>query len=269
MGKWVDWKAVDWLPISASALFLVCSLWALAPSCGPNSCGNYQQTSDGNNKAPSALTVLGNWIERNHDGIDAGSTFVVALFTFILAWSTGGLWTATNKAIRSAEKQNTTVNRAFVSYQDTKESPVRDAAGAIVHRDLMTSWINSGNTPALRYRTHVSWQSRPDELPADFNYPDLGLDDATTKMLGPKAVTSADPLSVPENFFGTVADGQAHFYSWGWMEYDDVFGTRHRTEFCVKMWFLNHPDGQHATIGFRFTGPHNGDDADFLKSTHT
>jgi len=57
------------------------------------------------------------FIESNRGDIDAFSTFTVALFTIVLAWSTIRLWKETERLARDAVKANKFTAKAFYSEQ--------------------------------------------------------------------------------------------------------------------------------------------------------
>jgi hypothetical protein len=115
---------------------------------------------------------------------------------------------------------------------------IYDAANEnIIRRDIIHHWTNSGNIPALRARSHVSWQSFAVLPGAEFDYPDMGREDPTEMVIGRRGTFNSSALQIREDIFHAVADGRVRLLTWGWAEYSDyLVGTpRHRTEFCHEI----------------------------------
>ena len=106
---------------------------------------------------------------------------------------------------------------------------------------------NSGNTPARIEGNYVNSNGGPkatwEPLPSGFAFPDNlpGGPFPNTNPKGGKIVIaphqgwSLTGLSVPDSVFRLLNDGKAHVYFWGWVDYSDVFGCPHKTEFAREI----------------------------------
>jgi hypothetical protein len=245
----------DWAAIIGSVLVLLFLLGVLTPLA--------HYDGDQQLQAKAYEWVWG-WL--------TSAAFWTAAFTGILTLSTYLLWRETERLAEGGERQNAIINRAFVFHKQYAFIDIHDTNGTVVARDVVHTWENSGNTPAVRVTSHISWQSLLAVLPDNFSYPDLGdRDAAPDKMIGPKASIYSDPIRIRQDILNAVAEESVHLFMWGWTEYNDAFdpNVRHRTEFCFKIWASVHPDGKQATIGFRHWGVHNGYDETCLKPVHT
>jgi hypothetical protein len=110
---------------------------------------------------------------------------------------------------------------------------------------VIPTYENTGDTPAKNFRLVANMCSRNTMLPDDFSFPDF---QAAPKplVLGPRATTST-LLPLDRAGLHEVYTGRKFLYVWGWVRYDDVFGTPHRLEFCEQFRGL-HFQGPKADI---------------------
>jgi hypothetical protein len=125
-------------------------------------------------------------------------------------------------------------------------------------------WENSGNTPTRNMKMGTNWHSFDNELPDDFDFPEVGgRPFEVPMMLGPKATTWSGECVIPIEVLEDVRMGKKHVYLWGWVEYNDVFdgSKRHRTESCTHLIVAGDPKiHQH--------GPNNEPMVPFLYNGH-
>jgi len=106
-------------------------------------------------------------------------------------------------------------------------------------------WKNSGSTPGLHAKRWTSIKMFPGDIPKDFTYPDLGTDGnivaddiiRPVTFVGPLETQFSELIKVSLDAMRAVRSGQFRLFTWGWIEYDDVFPNtpRHRTEFCNEI----------------------------------
>ena len=96
---------------------------------------------------------------------------------------------------------------------------------------------NIGATPTKNARSHVSFQFGPEKMPKDFRFPDLGSNENTPVVIGPKSSIGSSLLNVDANISKAVQARRMHLYFWGWMSYRDIFENtkQHMTKFCREL----------------------------------
>lgn len=95
-------------------------------------------------------------------------------------------------------------------------------------------FVNSGKSPALKVFTFANLEIRDTPVPEPM--PPLPTDGAGSRaVLGPQS-TYTIALKLDKQTTQTIQEiiaGQKKVYVWGIVEYDDIFGVRHRTKFCL------------------------------------
>ena len=124
------------------------------------------------------------------------------------------------------------VERAWVGPTDLKlirkPTPSEDVT-------IDVFWTNTGRTPALnvivRRMIHLSYEPVPQfPTPAEEFWLTGFLSKAT---LFPGATSKgSSSLQVSEQEVNLINQGEAWIYLFGAIDYEDVFGKRHRTQFC-------------------------------------
>ncbi len=237
------------LPITVLAILLlailVVSSYTRPRHQGSKDEVNQAQTAD----PPVGLSRLVAWPE--------GVTVLALVLTlFFIAWQA----MLTRQAILSSEESSKIELRAYIvvvlnsgSYQDHDNEIKFEGSPAIQ---------NTGKTPAhnVKYRTNSAVIKEP--LAPRYNFAP-GQDAAGEYVLGMNqnyvlhivAQDFVDPKDVTDIMEGK---GRA-FYYWGVIDYDDVFGESHFTEFCHRIFF--YPDtekpGQFRVNGTYIAGKNN------------
>jgi hypothetical protein len=123
-------------------------------------------------------------------------------------------------------------------------------------------WENSAPTPARNLVTNFNCRSFPDQMPEDFDFPDLNP--ASPDVIGPRSILTFPGIDISADVFEASIAQKLRWYAWAWIEYDDVFeGTpRHRTEWCCEITVRRHPVTNEIGIGFPIHGKFNGADGD-------
>ena len=165
----------------------------------------------------------------------------------------------------SAEKTFVTAQRAFVYPKSINKEcfGARRAkvASEIVEWVFTPEWENSGNTPTKRGLSHVSWKrfpkgSGPETIQFGDQWPAAGNRELSRIFVAPKSSVPGLPVSISVH---DLRSGDPCFV-WGWIEYDDIFDQRHRSEFCVELELRGAPSIDPNAIAFRFYRLHNGVD---------
>ena len=93
---------------------------------------------------------------------------------------------------------------------------------------------NVGATPTKRAVVCVNFYIDETPIGDNFDFPDVGSPSPTTLAAGQELAFQGPTISSID--MDHVRNGTAHFYVYGWVEYDDVFvhTPRRRTEFCSK-----------------------------------
>jgi hypothetical protein len=164
----------------------------------------------------------------------------------------------------TADRALKTTQRAFVYKKQTNVVAVIYPAGtSVVEWSLTPDWENSGTTPTKRGLSHVSWKRFPTGVgPESIDFADQwGANvrrDRSRVFIAPKGSIWGQTVSIP------VADlllpNQSCFV-WGWVDYDDIFDIRHRTEFCIEIELRGDPAvNNFNNLGLRYYRLHNGSD---------
>lgn len=183
-----------------------------------------------------------------HAGFFAAiSGFIVAFFTYTLWWSTDKLWKAGADALTTTQRAFVFIKEIAVSFDRPPNPPpgsakaMAMAAMSAAHMPIKTwrlypVWENSGDTPTRRLMTNFQCRGFFGRIPSDFDFPDEGLPEPS--FIGPKAVIRGNGILLSPDWLTEMGKHEsAHFYIWGWADYDDVFNAtpRHRTEFCFEI----------------------------------
>lgn len=210
----------------------------------------------------------------------------VALFTFVLAVSTIGLWVATVFLYRAGERQIGIAKRAAdiaeTSLVATQRAFVRvlnfpwlwrpdtDRPGKYFY-DITPVVENDGNTPTVDMRIVVSSQLRDTPLPDDFEFSYDGIEPALS-LIGSHQSIGAHRAIILDDDLLLVQQGKKFFYIWGTITYRDVFENtaQHTTKFCTEINRVmgnpldprdpSNPKGTTVEIAFRIHPKHQKTD---------
>jgi hypothetical protein len=233
---------------------------------------------------------------RFTDWLLVGFNGLLALFTYQLFLATTGLVKAaseqskdTKESIRAATEavQNgITANqiavtnserqlRAYVTARDLnviphrlpgRVSPIADiiVEGAVHTYRIGAILRNGGQTPAINVVTNVSCRPVQAGIPFEFDFPDSA--NLGHGLIGPDSEFHTPYIAVSARTFEEI-DGINEWYLWGWVEYDDIFGsdTRHRTEFCFEIGRLRLEATNDLWMAFKPFSRFNAMDSDCLR----
>jgi hypothetical protein len=239
------------------------------------------------------------WEWTTHDPV-AFYTFILALFTLVLAVSTIGLWIVTYLTLRhardDAERQAKEMQETFRIGSGANQIAATNAerqlrayvtaprviltthrlpstlsatnhlkAGPIDTFDMVVVFRNGGQTPARNVIIKVSSAEIPIPFRGGFNFQDTGR--VGYGLIGPNSEVSSPLLSNKAVTFERGTDGHK-WLLWGSVEYDDIFAGsyRHRTEFCFEMVVRTLPVSGELTIDFEPFPEYNNMDGDCMRS---
>ena len=158
--------------------------------------------------------------------------------------------------------------RAYITHQDTTTFYF-ETAGVLDKIQFTFAWKNSGPTPATRIRvSHNRHWFAGSSLPADFAFPDINPVSPLHpgRHLGPGLIMEAD-IMVPLIDLRLDERGSTFFY--GWVEYDDIYRKRRRSEFCSELRFLGDPKVSQSPLRLPHRGPFNGMDDSCYRTPQT
>jgi hypothetical protein len=227
-------------PYILGVLLLCLMVWLVGSSQLFQSCisegKNYAREEDLQNK----VSILAGefWVYRRCLGmyVIERNAAITALFTVALAGSTILLWLVTNKAAEAAKvaaEHIPAVERAFVKMSPCSPGLVLHDQDSTVH--LRVSVKNYGRTPATVTDTMVKNMTlyRTELVP---EIPDYSWDGERESS---KAFLVADdefflmniaPMSTNDRTH--IANGEKKLFVFGYVDYIDQFGTRHRGGFA-------------------------------------
>lgn len=151
--------------------------------------------------------------------------------------------------------------RAFVFVKNISAVVISDTSSgySAPHVWRITAvFENSGDTPAKKLLSCISWENFENEITDRFDFPDKSK--PTYAFVGPKAIIHSNHIDIPYDAIDRATNFSDlfhyHIYLWGWVEYNDVFNEtkRHRTEFCYKI------EMDRGAMSFRAHHKHNAAD---------
>lgn len=176
-------------------------------------------------------------VEKWSAGINAVSAFVVAAFTGCLWWVSTKQWKATRDAAEAALEEATAVKLAERAYLKMSHSP----PGLRIPTDpLSLPWVNMevkniGNTPA-RVTAVILWRMilrETDPLPVVPPYPEPEVvDELFLYRDDPFYFTKR--FAVEQGEREQIDRGDKIFYVYGYVDYIDQFGQRHRAGYARR-----------------------------------
>ncbi len=96
---------------------------------------------------------------------------------------------------------------------------------------------NLGKTPAKKVKTQTSWRALPRTTPFSpvYNKSTTNIEQMSTSVLMPtfEGTLLAPPITLGEDQVEALRSGRAHFYVYGRITYEDVFGRSHKTTWCL------------------------------------
>jgi len=231
------------------------------------------RSTENNQRADSENTATWyhTFVEHMPDWFVAIFTGLLAIVTYRLVSSTNKLWDAGERQLKLAADTSQRQLRAYVFLQNLYAVSLANGSGQILAWRIHAVWRNSGRTPTKFMLAGKSVLAVSGELPADFDYPDLGTGPTSKTFIGAGAEIDAGGLVVPMHILTQAKLGQHRLYMWGWTDYSDVFENqrRYRSEFCSEIIIdvpLDRPSGEFPSpFIFNVYGPHNGMDEECFR----
>lgn len=163
----------------------------------------------------------------------------VSLFSVLIAFM----------ALKATIENNRTQQRAYVGLEKTElvlsevevVNLLRVQPGDIIPNNIILSFQNHGATPARNAEAWLSWQTAPfgHSLPESFTF-----DDKTPNLPKNIVMNRSKQVIFPHSFWKTrvavlnpkpffeARNNNKSLYLYGHIDYDDIFGEKHRTQFC-------------------------------------
>lgn len=214
MLKLKRWHCISLAVGAVAAVAFVSSY--LLPAC-------YQICEQSNNgtQGDCAQYHLGPFLAIEAWGFfDAHNWIVMALATIAIAWFTGTLWKTTGDQL----EHNRVVERAYVAMSHSNKMqfiPHANSASAYV----VVKITNHGRTPA--YITATFLDVAFDILPENPPYRIAHKPEAIRHFLVPNSFFQIERRFLLNNF-KEVREGVTGMWLYGYVDYIDKFGTRHR-----------------------------------------
>jgi hypothetical protein len=174
----------------------------------------------------------------------------VASFTGLLFLTTVLLWLATERTTLHAQRHSERELRAYIALDSIEmerpsktlpKKPVAPKPGSnTLNNVLFLQFSNGGQTPAYDVYCHINWQPVPfgHRLADDYPF----KDHETTAQGNLQPVISRDVINrdkggirripVPAALVVSMRKKQEFVYFYGHIDYVDIFGKPHKTNFC-------------------------------------
>jgi hypothetical protein len=145
----------------------------------------------------------------------------------------GCLMYESNKITREAL---TSVQRASVFFAGTGSIKRIVSSGQIIAIQLTLQWENGGTTPTRQAKSEVNWKTFPGDIPADFDFQDVGNVRRNDFFISPKTAGNATE-TIPIGDIISAQKGKTRLFVWGWITYRDIFSKTplRLTEFCDEL----------------------------------
>jgi hypothetical protein len=167
------------------------------------------------------------------------------------------------------------VNRASILLRNIEARPIHnEQQNSITGWRFFPFWDNSGSTLARNVESNTNFTkvdtsviSSADPSDLTFDYPDYNPLDVSNAQIsiGPRSFIYGRPVEIDVTAMEEVKLARSYAFLWGWIEYDDVFLRRHRTEFCYRFHLVGDLSSEKCEFGYRAFGPFNGYDGDCMR----
>lgn len=189
-------------------------------------------------KGKHKVTKNGGPKESRANQLMAFFTGLLVLITCIYTYFSSKQWEVTQLSLQEAKLTREIENRAYVNI---KSGSLVTALKAGEYPSVSLVVENGGHTPARRTAMRVFVESRdasapePDPLPGvRFDQLDPGRPYSIT-IVPPNITlntTVVGTTAMTEELINAINQRKIRLYVWGVMEYDDVFGRHHKSQFC-------------------------------------
>ena len=165
------------------------------------------------------------------DKLELGGFFVaiiVAICVIVQSCETIKTTRSTAQQVVEMQKDRNLDERAWVFITgEVHETISNDRNSAFF--ELM--YKNSGKTPALNVQDIVSWTEDGAHIANVDDYPSVPNHQG---LWGPQAEGRIQTATIPKQYFTDIANGIPCFI-YGTIWYDDIFGSHHWSQFCMKV----------------------------------
>jgi hypothetical protein len=173
---------------------------------------------------------FGDWLQRNSGAVSLLFAAVVAAFTVKLTLVTRDLWQATRDAAQAAKdtaSHTRTSERAYVKMSHTPPGVSFSSPDKFI---LQVQIKNSGQTPAQVTDAILKRMilSPDEELPGTPDYTSDDLETTQAFLVAHDKIFAIRNLPITDKEWARVRAGAAKLYVYGYVDYVDVFGGRHR-----------------------------------------
>lgn len=180
-------------------------------------------------------------------------TFVIAAFTIVYSVLTGGLLLVTRNQLVVSQRAFVFASKADIfNSPHVKTSIVRPPNTPI---NVIVKFKNSGQTVAIKTSTTIEFLFDKAGIPSGFAFP---VPHGSQPVLVAPQGEATVMKTISEQQLSDVEAGKLAFFVYGDVSYEDVFGAKHKTEYCFQ--FLGYslkPEGSLDEYLF-WTGPlHN------------
>jgi len=180
-------------------------------------------------------------------------TFVIAVFTVIYSVVTIGLYRIAKNTLTVSQRAFIYAERADIFNSPRVKTSVTRPPGTPTQIDI--AFKNSGQTVASNEVVTINILANKLGIPSDFTYPvDNG---SKPTLLAPQAEGHMSK-TIGAQDLADAESGKTLLFVYGDISYDDVFGEKHRTEYCFQFYgYTTTPDGNLGNYIF-YSGPtHN------------
>ena len=148
-------------------------------------------------------------------------------------------------------------NRAYVHIGLWDKHPTLDASGHVLSWKINPRFENTGNTPTRNLQFVCMTIISNAQLPPGFRF-ETGDATPFRTLVGPKQYMLGGDVIINAQTYS----GAEFIYTYGWIEYDDVFylTKRHRTEYCYRIFFYGNCTDKDCAVGYLFHPDYNNAD---------
>jgi hypothetical protein len=243
--------------LGAVLVLLVAWGWAAAAGGVPDECTGYRSPTQEACRYFLSLRhgveAIARWVEGNDKIVVAIGTAFIAIFTATLWWTTLGLWRASQQqstdmrdSIDAMEAVGTALAEGNRPHILMATLSVRGFRGAAAENGFVKlGWThrlqNYGRSPALLGRSGMKIRTAPALLPIP-DYDDLGTERFIVPPGGWWGSLDGATVEVRASERDKVLAGDEQLFVFGFVEYRDTRGTRHRHAWCYRFVFDDGPN---------------------------
>jgi hypothetical protein len=219
----------------------------LVPPVTPGSSLNQQETNNSTNinKEKKITACIGGYWIKFKKIVHSNSPVLLLVVTLTYTIFAGRQWCTMEKQAQIMEKQWKTLDRQMAigerAWVTVEKVSFKDFKGFNVGEKItvITKIINAGKTPAFDTNVAVFVELYPPTaFPSVFaKFPYFVVGGTSVSVIGPNGERES-----PATWHGELTDDiiklakqeKVALYVWGGIQYDDIFGLRHNTYFCLR-----------------------------------